>query len=189
MKFRQPLKITGRISSITNAFVQAIIPRIEPSQEDIILALKHLGMTPEAMSCVYCGSPTTDWDHLKPLVRGKRSTGYFHEIRNLVPSCGRCNQSKSGADWRAWMASKAPGSPKTRGIVDLAERMERLRRFEEWGALKPLSPSELVDQALLDQHWAHLESITEAMKVAQLHAEHLRNEIRNKLASKAPAAD
>jgi len=42
MKFRQPLKITSRISSITNAFVQAIVPRIEPSDEDTILALKHL---------------------------------------------------------------------------------------------------------------------------------------------------
>lgn len=189
MKFRQPLKITGRSSSITNAFVQAIIPRIEPSEEDTILALKHLGMTPDAMSCVYCGSPTTDWDHLRPLVKGKRPTGYIHEIRNLVPACGRCNQSKGGAEWRTWMVSKAPGSPKTRGVADLPDRMERLRQFEEWGALRPLSLSELADPALWAQHWAHLESVSEAMKAAQVHAEKLRHEIKNALANKLRGAN
>ena len=189
MKFRQPLTITSRTSSITNAFVQAIVPRVEPSDEDRLLALKHLGMTPETMSCAYCGSDTTDWDHLRPLVRGKRPTGYIHEIRNLVPACGRCNQSKGGTDWRTWMESKAPGSPKTRGVGNLAERIERLRRFEEWGAVKPLIFGELVDKRIWEKHWANLNSIITAMKSAQSHAETLRGEIKIALTSQAPAAD
>jgi len=52
-------------------------------------------------------SPTTDWDHLRPLVRNRRPTGFISEIKNLVPSCGPCNQSKGAADWKAWMTEGA----------------------------------------------------------------------------------
>jgi hypothetical protein len=88
MKFRKPLTITSRTSSITNSFVQAIIPDIEPTQEEWVEALQVLGMTPDGITCVYCGAAATDWDHLRPLVRNKRPTGYINEIRNRVPSCG-----------------------------------------------------------------------------------------------------
>ena len=126
MKLRRPLTITSRTSSITNSFVRALIPCIEPSKEEYALALAVLGMTPEELSCVYCGNARTDWDHLRPLVRDGRPTGYINEIRNLVPSCGHCNQSKGRSHWRDWMLGDARGSPKTRRIQDLAERMERL---------------------------------------------------------------
>src|SRR5882757_10331780 len=126
MKLRAPLKITSRTSSITNSFVQAIIPTVSYSEEQRAEALAELGMTIENLSCVYCGSPTTDWDHLRPLVRNSRPTGYISEIRNLVPSCGPCNQSKGASDWRAWMTGKARGSPATRSVADIQGRMERL---------------------------------------------------------------
>jgi hypothetical protein len=71
-------------------------------------------------------SPTTDWDHLRPLVRNRRPTGFIGEIKNLVPSCGPCNQSKGAADWKAWMTGKARGSPTTRGVKDVADRVCRL---------------------------------------------------------------
>ena len=100
MKFRKPLTITSRSSSITNCFVQAIIRSIEPTDAEVDEALAVLGMSREERSCVYCGATATDWDHLRPLVKDRRPTGYINQIRNLVPSCGPCNQSKSGADWR-----------------------------------------------------------------------------------------
>src|ERR1700686_3805297 len=103
MKLPRPLKITSRSSSITNSFVQAIVPTIDPSSEEIVEALRILGMSPESMACVYCGARTTDWDHLRPLVKNKRPTGYISEIRNLVPACGPCNQSKGASDWRTWI--------------------------------------------------------------------------------------
>jgi 5-methylcytosine-specific restriction endonuclease McrA len=111
MKQRPPLKITSRTSSITNSFVQAIIPAVAFSADEQREALAHLGMTPDDLHCAYCGAVTTDWDHLRPLVKKKRPTGYISEIRNLVPSCGPCNQSKGASDWRVWMTGKAPGSP------------------------------------------------------------------------------
>ena len=42
-------------------------------------------------------------DHLRPLVKDKEPTGYISEIHNLVPSCGKCNQSKGNKEWKAWM--------------------------------------------------------------------------------------
>ena len=72
MKFRKPLKITSRTSSITNSFVQAIIPSVEPTAAEVEEALAVLDMTSDAISCIYCGAPASDWDHLRPLVRGRR---------------------------------------------------------------------------------------------------------------------
>jgi len=64
MKQRAPLKITSRTSSITNSFVQAIIPTVESTADEQREALAHLAMTLDDLHCVYCGTATTDWDHL-----------------------------------------------------------------------------------------------------------------------------
>lgn len=55
-----PVKITGRTSSITNAFVNGIIPVIEPTEEEIESALKTLGMDKDHIVCAYCGNPYTE---------------------------------------------------------------------------------------------------------------------------------
>lgn len=181
MKFRKPLKITSRTSSITNSFVQAIIPSIEPSEVEVLEALKILEIDPVNMTCAYCGRPSTDWDHLRPLVRNKRPTGYINELRNLVPSCGPCNQSKSGADWRKWILGDAKGSPKTMNIQDLDVRVERLERFEAWGSVEPLPLGNLAGTELWVQHWNNLEEIQDRMHRAQRHAELVNRSIRSAL--------
>jgi hypothetical protein len=116
MKHRMPLKITSRTSSITNSFVQAIIPSMPATEEELNEGLAILGMASDKLSCVYCGDPATDWDHLRPLVRDRMPTGFIDDVHNRVPSCNRCNQSKSGADWRKWMEGNALGSPKRLGV-------------------------------------------------------------------------
>ena len=181
MKIRQLLKITSRTSSVTNGFVQAIIPSIEPTHSEIVEALQILGMTVDARSCIYCGMAATDWDHLRPLVQHKRPTGYIHEIRNLVPSCGPCNQSKSGANWEAWMNSDARGSPRSKGVSDLEQRIDRLRRFVEWGNVKPLPLSELAGVEQWNAHWANLHTILQKMQEAQQHAVLVREAIHRAL--------
>ncbi len=181
MKFREPSKITSRASSITNSFVQAIVPTIKPTSAELIEALKFFNMTPDATFCVYCGAATTDLDHLRPLVRNKRPTGFLHEIRNLVPSCGPCNQSKSGREWREWMRSDAKGSPKTKRVHDLEDRIKRLDQFEKWGALEPVALNELVDRHVWETHWANLENVLQKMKDAQLHADEMRGAMKQAL--------
>ena len=104
--------MVSRKSSITNAFVNAIIPTIPPTNDEIAKALTILGMEPDDVRCAYCGDKATEWDHLRPLVAKRRPTGFISEIANLVPACGKCNQSKGGSDWRKWMLSKARLSPR-----------------------------------------------------------------------------
>lgn len=105
------VRITGRSSSITNSFVNGIVPVIRPSDAEIDEALEVLRMSAEVV-CAYCGDRATEWDHLRPLVQNQRPTGYIHEIHNLVPACGKCNQSKGNKPWREWMFGPARLSPK-----------------------------------------------------------------------------
>jgi hypothetical protein len=181
MKHRRPLKITSRTSSITNSFVQSIIPSVPAPEQELNEGLAILGMASGELSCVYCGAPATDWDHLRPLVRNRRPTGFIDDVRNRVPSCNRCNQSKSGADWRKWMEGNALGSPKRRGVPDINQRIQMLDAFERWGAVKPLPLSDLAGPSSWEAHWQNLDDIVEKMRESQKHAEHLREAIRDAL--------
>ena len=93
LKWPTKVSVKGRGSTITNSFVQSIIPRIESTDEQLLAALDALGMSVENVECIYCGDKATDLDHLNPIVRNKLPTGYFTELANLVPSCRTCNQS------------------------------------------------------------------------------------------------
>ena len=103
--FQMPAVATmvSRKSSITNAFVNTLIPQITPKHEEIQEALSILGMDVTDVRCAYCGDKMTEWDHLRPLVFKLRPTGYISEIANLVPACHRCNSSKGNSAWRKWM--------------------------------------------------------------------------------------
>ena len=112
-----PPTLVSRKSSITNAFVNAVIPIIDPTIDEIEKALAILGMDPADVRCAYCGNKSTEWDHLRPLVLKLRPTGFISEIANLVPACAKCNQSKGNRPWRTWIASKTgKHSPMVRGI-------------------------------------------------------------------------
>ncbi len=120
--FPRPIKISARISSVANAFVNSVIPVIEPTALQEQTALAILEMTEGDVRCAYCGDPATEWDHLKPLVSDTDPTGFIHEIFNWIPACGKCNQSKGNKPWDEWIESAAPKSPATRKIKDLEER-------------------------------------------------------------------
>ncbi|HEX7762882.1 MAG TPA: hypothetical protein VF433_04640, partial [Cellvibrio sp.] len=51
-----PMKITGRSSTITNSFINSIIPIIPPTNEQVKEALEILGMSHEKFECAYCGA-------------------------------------------------------------------------------------------------------------------------------------
>src|SRR5271154_1291277 len=131
-----PMSVTGRSSSITNAFINAIIPVFEPTDHEVLEALRILEIDPENIRCAYCGEKYTEWDHLRPIITNQEPTGYITEIANLIPSCGKCNQSKGKSHWRTWMESSARLSPKTRGVPDLEQRIARLQNYEKWRRLK-----------------------------------------------------
>lgn len=180
-KMPVPVKIMGRSSSITNSFVNGIIPCIKPSNEEIDEALRILDMDRESICCAYCGDSYTEWDHLNPLVVDKLPTGYISEIHNLVPSCGKCNQSKGNKNWREWILSSASLSPKSRGISDLNSRIHCLEEYEKLFEPIKIDFREIVDDDLWREHWANYESIIASMKEAQITSDKIKNIIRREI--------
>jgi len=176
--FRMPtaVTITGRTSTITNSFVNAIIPIVVPSEAEVLEALAVLEQTPKSIHCAYCGNPTTEWDHFRPLVRKKRPTGFISEIANLVPACGKCNQSKSGHDWHIWITGSATQSPTTRRVPDLARRIQLLQAFEAWRTPTIVDFAAVVPDELWAQHWDNHDRIHALMREYQEIAEQVRLE-------------
>jgi len=180
-KMPKPVNVTGRTSTITNSFVNSIIPVIEPTEDELEKALEILGLSKEDLRCAYCGEKFTEWDHLRPIVANKRPTGYISEIHNLVPACGKCNQSKGGKYWKDWLKSDAKFSPNKRGIPNLDEKIAHLEAYEKWGNVKPLNLEELVGSELWGQHWDNCQKLHEQMKKAQELAEKIRGVIRARI--------
>src|SRR5665213_230085 len=177
--FRMPAvqSMASRKTSITNAFVSSIIPVIRPTPDDIADALSVLGMTTETVLCVYCGDKCNAWDHLRPLVVGRRPTGYISEIANLVPACQPCNSSKGNANWREWMAGVAPQCPKSRGVIDVGARVARLEGFERWRQPTHVDFAAILGRDVSDEYWRELDRIIGEMEHSQALANKLSDEI------------
>ena len=163
-----PMKITGRSSTITNSFINSIIPIIPPTNEQVKEALEILGMSHEKFECAYCGAVASEWDHLRPLVMNKTPTGYISEIHNLVPACGKCNQSKGNKPWECWIQSDSKLSPTVRGLKDLLERIERIKKYEIWGTPTIVDFESIVGKDMWQQHWKNWELVQSTMRSAQV---------------------
>jgi len=179
--FRMPAvqSMTSRKTSITNAFVSAIIPVIRPMAEEIVEALTVLGMSADTFSCVYCGDKCNAWDHLQPIVVNRRPTGYISEIANLVPACQPCNSSKGNSRWRDWMTGEAPQSPTSRGILDVESRIARLEAFERWRRPTLVDFEAIVGHDAYEAYWQELDRIIGEMERSQVIANELRTKIAN----------
>jgi hypothetical protein len=168
------MNVTGRSSSITNAFINAIIPVVEPTEAEEMEALRILGMRVDDIRCAYCGDKATEWDHLNPIIRKQEPTGYITEIANLVPSCGKCNQSKGASFWREWIEGPAKLSPRTRGIPDLKERVARLEAYEAWRQPRTIDFAAIVGPEMWQRHRQNWRSVLDLLKKSQELAEEIR---------------
>ena len=169
--------VTGRSSSITNAFINSIVPTIKPTPAEVIEALRILGMSATTICCAYCGDKHTEWDHFRPIVTAQRPTGYITEIANLVPACGKCNQSKGSSDWESWMRSNAKLSPKSRGIADLEQRVISLRAFSGWRQPTRVDFAAVAGEELWQRHLANWAQIMELLKSSQVLAAQIRTRV------------
>ena len=172
-----PMKITRRSSSITNAFFNAIIPVVQPSEEQVKRCFEILGMTPATFQCAYCGGVASEWDHLRPLIKDKKPTGYISEIHNLVPSCGKCNQSKGNKEWKAWILSSAKLSPAVRGVKDLTERIERLESYEHWLEPTKMDFESIAGKEVWAQHLNNLDRVQALLRESQDVAEQINSSV------------
>jgi hypothetical protein len=174
--FRMPSVQTmvSRKSSITNAFVSAIVPVVPPTHDDIDKALQILDMDPTDVRCAYCGDVSTEWDHLRPLVIKRRPTGFISEIANLVPACSKCNQSKGNKIWSEWITSAAPRSPTGRGIAGTDRRIARLDAYEKWRTPTQVDFSAIVGPADWKKYWELCEELITELHKCQTVADTIR---------------
>ncbi len=76
--------------------------------------------------CALCGGTTVErWDHLIPVAQGGEAV-----LGNMVLACGKCDDSRGQKPYAAWMQSTAPGSPTTRGVPDVPQRMQRIQEYQ-----------------------------------------------------------
>ena len=136
-------------------------------------ALSLLGMDDTNLRCSYCGQPATDFDHFRPVVKGRRPTGFATDVRNMVPACGPCNQSKGGQYWRDWIMGKSIGAQRTHDPWR-EDRILRLEQFEKWSAHSPLNIDAIVGRGRMLAYWQRLEQIKEEMQDAQAEADSIR---------------
>jgi hypothetical protein len=169
--------MTSRKSSITNAFVNAIIPVIAPTPDEIEESLLILGMQLTDVRCAYCGDKATEWDHLRPLVLDRRPTGYVSEIANLVPACGKCNQSEGNKPWRTWMLSSANLSPTGRRLAGVPDRVARLEAYERWRPPRKIDFESILGKQVWEQYWSLCENVIAELRRNQEVANGLRDRI------------
>jgi hypothetical protein len=187
LAFKMPSvqNMMSRKTSVTNAFVCAIIPVLRPSFAEIEEALCILRMEASDVRCAYCRDKATEWDHLRPLVKKGRPTGFISEIANLVPSCGKCNQSKGNSDWREWMLRAGRNlSPTGRGLAGVAENVARLEAYERWRSPMKLDFSSILGSEEWEDYWSQHDGVIDELRRCQNIANLLREKIVNQLGGK-----
>ena len=91
--------------------------------------------------CFYCDAPEpTRWDHLHAVSRGGSTVP-----GNLVPACGRCDDSKQARDVEEWIASKSRHRPSGERLQVLLGKIRAYREHFHYQPVafeKRLSPSQ-----------------------------------------------
>jgi 5-methylcytosine-specific restriction endonuclease McrA len=181
MKFPKDTKITGRSSTIRGSFIKAIIPTIPATDKEKENHLKILGQINGKLHCSYCGIPATESDHFRPVVVKKRPSGYVTDIFNLVPACGKCNQSKSGTYWKTWIINKkAKFSPINQLVsTDLKKRILVLEKFEKWSdKYVTKMPIEFLEGKEFSDYLKSCEKLIVTLKKYQIKAEEIKTELQ-----------
>ena len=149
MKIPPKTTITSRTSTITSQFARTIAPYLKPTPLQLNERYKQFGMDSATASCVYCGGEQTEWDHLFAIVADSKWTGYFTEINNLIPACGKCNQSRGKKSYAEWMLSNADLSVKNVFI-------KRHKLSEEQAVLEVKKRIMLIDEVVKKSPPKHL---------------------------------
>jgi len=182
--------MVSRKSSVTNAFVNSIVPVVPPTADEIDEALSILGMEPADVRCAFCGDKATEWDHLRPLVLKHRPTGFISEIANLVPACGKCNQSKGNKPWRDWMLGKAALSPTGRAVAGTPERIIRLEAYEKWRSPTRIEFEAILGAEIWEQYWRLLDDVNAELRRCHDVAVSIRSRVGAAIAhTSAPGED
>lgn len=121
---RAPRRTTpGFAFSIIERSLNACLATRQFGKKEMEEALDFFGATPS--ECVFCGSQEFKrWDHLIPVREGGETV-----LGNIVPACALCDDSKRDRPFEEWMTSDVRGSPQSRGVSDVTQRIERIKAY------------------------------------------------------------
>jgi hypothetical protein len=117
----------------------------------------------------------------------QRPTGFISEIANLVPACGKCNQSKGNKPWRIWIVSNARLSPTGRKVLDVADRFARLEAYENWQPPIQVDFEAILGRDDWEKYWSMWKAVNESLSECQDVAELLRTRVAEKLPGRVVA--
>ena len=118
------------------------------------------------IQCVYCDSSDVKrWDHLVPV----KDNGEMC-IGNVVPACPVCDDSKGDRNFEKWILSKALKSPKSRGVSNLSNRINKLKEYQNRFNYKPIP----LEKKLTNQGQALLKNIQKSLNSLKLKFEKLQ---------------
>ncbi len=111
--------------------------------------------------CIYCDKvAATRWDHLYPVSKGGDSGP-----GNLVPACGRCDDSKQDRTIEEWSASKSKHRPSPDRVLLINQRIEEYLSEYTYSPVAfeaKLSPA---NQAIYRRFRQKLDELREQMRV------------------------
>lgn len=155
-----PTKISAGLglSMIDRAVKESFATRC--SLEDLAKVKAYFEKNGE-VRCFYCDAPEpARWDHLHAVSRGGDTMP-----GNLVPACGRCDDSKQARDVEAWARSKSKHRPSLERLPTLQAQIEAYQRHFGYdpGEFEQKLSQEQRDRyrlfrAEIDSLRAHLES-------------------------------
>jgi hypothetical protein len=173
-KYLRPSTVMGRKSTFANAFASALAPHDTYVQAEVDEAMRDLGQDPDAeLQCVYCGVESATWDHVFNRVVSGEFSGHGHRIRNLVPCCRTCNESKGQKPWREFL--------ETRNLPDREERVRRMERFLDSADAQPIGTEAMRHKA--DEELTRFLEIRSQVFDLMAEADRLAAIIRQKVAS------
>jgi hypothetical protein len=110
-------------------------------KEELVSLTEHF-LRDGAVHCIYCGTASaTRWDHLFPVSKGGDSSP-----GNLVPACGRCDDSKQDRTIPEWAASKSKHRPSAERVRAIEARLAEYRGAFTYAAREfeaKLTPAQL----------------------------------------------
>lgn len=157
---------------MTGAFNSALAETDIPDQKKIDTAMTLLGQKDlDNLVCIYCKAAATTWDHLHNTTRDGNFTGYGHQVRNLVPSCGPCNSKKGKKDWRIFVRAECG-----RRANALIETLEKYSKPVERAAY-PTSEIRKISKKKMERYDNLLKAVLQIMGEADELATEIRADI------------
>ena len=126
-------------SAIERALRQCLATR-RFGRDEIHQVLDFFGK--DRPECVFCGSRDVKrWDHLVAVKEGGETV-----LGNMVPACARCDDSKRNLPFEEWMKSGVGGSPTSRGISDVDQRIEQIKGYIQHFGYVPRTLEQRLDE-------------------------------------------